>query len=193
MPALPDSTEACRAWRNAFLPMLMALDSSSENLLYQWLLQAVNARTAIEINHFQDESEGFPRFDRVLCSWFTKDSCLKGHFGTRIQAYIEENIAMNRTFRGRPLLNLVVREFDLDAALGGVVSAVELFQLQSQESELASLIHVRDKVRYILGQLPIHDRPHANMMFKWLYERFEKCQTASIGHRKNQGVSCRCQ
>jgi hypothetical protein len=34
---------------------------------------------------------------------------------------------MNRTFRGRLLLNLVVREFDLDAALGGVVFAVELF------------------------------------------------------------------
>jgi hypothetical protein len=31
---------------------------------------------------------------------------------------------MNRTIRGRPLLNLVVREFDLDAALAGVVSAV---------------------------------------------------------------------
>jgi hypothetical protein len=83
MLALPDLTGAFRAWRNAFLPMLMALDSSSENLLYQWLLQAFNARTAIEINHLRDESEGFPRFDRVFCSWFTKDLCLKGHFGTR--------------------------------------------------------------------------------------------------------------
>ena len=107
--------------------MLMALDSSSENLLYQWLLQAFNARTAIEINHLRDENEGFPRFDRSFCSWFTKNLCLKGYLGTRIQAYIEESIAMNRTFRGRPLLNLVVREFDLDAALGGVISAVELF------------------------------------------------------------------
>lgn len=33
---------------------------------------------------------------------------------------------MNRTLRGRPLLNLVVREFDLDATLGGVVSAVKI-------------------------------------------------------------------
>ena len=79
-----------------------------------------------QINHLRGEREGFPRFDGVLCSWFTKDACLKGHLGTRIQAYIEESIAMNRTLRGRPLLNLVVREFDLDAALGGVVSAVEL-------------------------------------------------------------------
>ena len=84
MLALPDSIGAFRAWRNAFLPMLMALDSSSENLVYQWLLQAFNARTAIEINHLRDESEGFLRFDRVCCSWFIKNSCLKGHFGIRI-------------------------------------------------------------------------------------------------------------
>ena len=49
------------------------------------------------------------RFDRVLCSWFTKDTCLKGHFGTRTQAFVEESIATNRTLRGRLLLNLVVR------------------------------------------------------------------------------------
>ena len=34
MLALPNLTGAFRAWRNAFLSMLMALDSSSENLLY---------------------------------------------------------------------------------------------------------------------------------------------------------------
>ena len=105
---------------------------------------------------------------------------MKGHFGTRIQAYIAESIATNRTLRVRPWLNLVVREDDLDAALGGVVSAVELFQLQSPESELASLIHFRDKVRYILGQLPIHERPHANMMSKLLYERLKQVKQLQL-------------
>ena len=105
---------------------------------------------------------------------------MKGHFGTRIQAYIAESIATNRTLRVCPWLNLVVREDDLDAALGGVVSAVELFQLQSPESELASLIHFRDKVRYILGQLPIHERPHANMMSKLLYERLKRVKQLQL-------------
>eukprot|EP00435_Cladocopium_sp_Y103_P071759 s497_g38.t1 len=180
MPPLPDSAGAFRAWRNAFLPMLMALDSSNENLLYQWLLQAFNAKSVQEVQHLRDESDGFPRFDRILCSWFTKESCLKGHFGTRIQAHIEESIANNRTLRGRPLLNLVVREFDLDAALGGVVSAVELFQLQSPESDLASLIHFRDKVRYILGQLPLYERPQENLMSKWLYERLKRVKQLQL-------------
>lgn len=65
-PQLPDSAGAFRAWRNAFLPLLMALDGSNENLLYQWLLQAFNARTVAEVNHFKDDGDGYPRFDRVL-------------------------------------------------------------------------------------------------------------------------------
>ena len=149
MPALPDSAGAFRAWKNAFLPLLIALDSSDQSHLYTWLLEAFNARTPQQTTRLQEDSDGFPRFDRVLCSWFTKDACLKGYFGTRIQAFIEESIARGMQLRGRPLLNLVVREFDLDAALGGVVSAVELFQISSPDSDMQSLIHFRDKVRYI--------------------------------------------
>ena len=178
MPALPDSAGSFRSWRNAFLPMLMALDSSPENFLYVWLLGAFNAKTTLEIQALKQDSEGFPRFDRILCSWFTKD--LKGHFGARIQSYIEECIATNSTLRGRPLLNMVVREFDLDAALGGVVSSVELFQLTSPESDLASLVHFRDKVRYILGQLPIQDRPQESLMSKWLYERLKRIRSLQL-------------
>ena len=88
----------------------MALDSSNENLLYTWLLQAFNARDRHDVELLRTDSQGFPRFDRVLCSWFTKEHCLKGHFGSRIQACIEESIARNETLRGRVLLNLVVRE-----------------------------------------------------------------------------------
>lgn len=118
MPALPDSAGSFRSWRNAFLPMLMALDSSPENFLYFWLLSAFNARSTQETQVLKQDSEGFPRFDRILCSCLTKD--LRGHFGARIQSYVEECIATNTALRGRPLLNMVVREFDLDAALGGV-------------------------------------------------------------------------
>lgn len=86
MPALPDSAGSFRSWRNAFLPMLMALDSSPENFLYFWLLSAFNARSTQETQVLKQDSEGFPRFDRILCSCLTKD--LRGHFGARIQSYV---------------------------------------------------------------------------------------------------------
>ena len=79
---------------------------------------------------FLQESSGrFPRFDWFLCSWFTRGICLKNNLGTRIQAFIEKSIVRGLHLCGRPLLKLAVREFDLDAALAGLVSSVALFQI----------------------------------------------------------------
>ena len=61
-----------------------------------------------------------------------------------------------------------------------VVSAVELFQWGAPESDLASLVHFRDKVRYILGQLPIHERPQDHMMSKWLFERLKRVKQLQL-------------
>ena len=174
MPSLPDSAGAFRSWKNAFLPMVIALDSSDQSYLYQWLTKAFNAKTPAEVQQLKLDSEGFPRFDRVLCSWCTRESCLKGHFGTRIQAFIEESMSHGYHLRGRPLLNMIIREFDLDAALGGMLSAVELFQIPSPDSDIQSLIHFRDKIRYILGQLSLGDRSTDVAMSKWLFERLKK-------------------
>ena len=175
MPALPESAGALRTWKNAFPPTLIAL----EGHLYQWLMVAFNAKTPAEIQHLRHESEGFPRFDRVLCSWFTRDSCLKGHFGIRIQAHLEM-MSNGISLRGRPLLHLVIREFDLDSALGSVVSSVELFQLQAPESDLQSLVAFRDKVQFIMGQLPINERPGDNLLAKFLYERLKKVRPLQL-------------
>ena len=140
---------------------------------------AFNAKTPAEIQHLRHESDGFPRFDRVLCSCFTRDSCLKGHFGIRIQAHLEM-MSNGISLRGRPLLNLVIREFDLDSALGSVVSSVELFQLQAPESDLQSLVAFRDKVQFIMGQLPINERPGDNLLAKFLYERLKKVRPLQL-------------
>lgn len=180
MPALPDSAGALRSWKNAFLPALIALDKSDEGHLYQWLMTAFNAKSAADVEYLRHESDGFPRFDCILCSWFSRDSCLKGYFGTRIQAHLEEMMANSISLRGRPLLNMIVREYDLDSALGSVVSAVELFQMPSPESDLSSLVSFRDKIQYVLGQLPVAERPSDQIMSKWLFEKLKKVRLLQL-------------
>ena len=80
----------------------------------------------------------------MACSWLTHGEALKGQFGPRIQSYIEMSITNYQVLRGRPILNMIVREFDLDDALGGVISAVELFQIPSPEGDYSSF---RDKAK----------------------------------------------
>lgn len=96
-----------------------------------------------------------------------------------------------RGLRGRHILNMVVREFDLDAALGGIISSIELFQLPSPENDnISSLIHFRDKIQYILGQLPISEKPSEDILSKWLFERLRKvkCLHLVIDRIKESGV-----
>ena len=75
---------------------------------------------------------------------------------------------------------MIVREFDLDDALGGVISAVELFQIPSPEGDYSSLVTFRDKAQHVLTQLPIAERPSDAMLSKWLYERLKKVRSFSI-------------
>ena len=48
------------------------------------------------------------------------------------------------------------------------------------DSDIQSLIHFRDKVRYVLGQLPIGERPNDGMMSKWLFERMKKVRQLQL-------------
>ena len=180
LPPLPDSAGALRSWKNAVLPMLIALDKSDQNFLYTWLMEAFHAKLPHEVEQLRFDSGGFPRFDRMLCSWLTRDSCLRGYFGPRIQSYLEESMTQGLQLRGRVLLNMIIREFDLDGALGGVVSSVELFQIPSPEGDQASLVSFRDRVQFILGQLPITDRPPDAMLSKWLFERLKRIRSMQI-------------
>lgn len=182
-PLLPESAGSLRQWKNVVLPMLTALDRSPEAHLHAWLRKAFNALDPTDIHALKvdSEGEGFPKFDRMLCSWFTgRGDSLKGYFGPRIQAYIEETMNLGTGLRGRPLLNMVVREFDLDNALGGVISGVELFQIASPEGDYQSLVHFRDRVQYVWSQLPIQERPSENMLSRWLFGRLKKIRSLSI-------------
>ena len=179
-PPLPDSAGALRQWKNTLVPMLNSLDKSAEGRVYTWLMKAFNATDPVDVQHLSMSSDEFPTLDRVLCSWLTKQDSLRGHFGPRIQAYIESALTNQQVLRGRPILNFIVREFDLDSALGGVISAVELFQIPAPENDHASLVNFRDKVQHILTQLPLGERPQDAMLSKWLFERLKRVRPLSI-------------
>ena len=72
------------------------------------------------------------------------------------------------------ILNFVAREFDADSTYGTVVSELELFSLPAPEGSMQSLKAWRDKVRYILSQLPTADRPSEKLLSKWIFERLKK-------------------
>ena len=173
-PALPESAGAFRAWRNSIVPMLAAFDRSPDGSVSEWILKALRARSETAILELHNSSDPYPRLDRVLAGALTKPEHLKSHFGLKFQSYIEDCESCSRPLRGRVLLNFVAREFDADSTYGTVVSELELFSLPAPEGSMQSLKAWRDKVRYILSQLPTADRPSEKLLSKWIFERLKK-------------------
>ena len=180
LPSLPDSAGSLRQWKNSLIPQLVALDKSSEGHLFNWLMKAFSAISDHDVRALQTSSDGFPKMDRMLCSWLTKGEALKGYFGPRIQSFLERSLTNQIPLRGRPILNIIVREFDLERSLGGMISSVELFQISSPEGDPTSLLAFRDKIQYILGQLPDAEKPPDPMLSRWMFERLKKVRAMSM-------------
>ena len=110
----------------------------------------------------------------MIASLLCKQEVLKTSFGLRVQSYIEACEASGTQIRGRYLSNLVSREFDTSAAAGAITSSLELFQLPVPQDSPAALKHWRDKVVYILSQLPAAQRPNEELMSQWIYDTLKK-------------------
>eukprot|EP00435_Cladocopium_sp_Y103_P068674 s1190_g32.t1 len=173
LPQLPESASQYRSWRNSVRTMLLSYDQSQEGLLHQWLTPAFTARGA-QSDALRNDSGDFPRLDRVLASVLCRQDTLRTAFGLRIQSYVEACEGSGHQIRGRYILNLVAREYDVSAASGAITSSLELFQLPIPQDSAAALKQWRDKAVYILSQLQPHQRPNEELMSQWIYTTLKK-------------------
>ena len=173
LPNLPDSASHFRTWKNSVRTVILSYDQSHEGHLTPWLNRAFQLR-GIEAEELRINSEAFPRMDRVLASVLCRQEVLKTAFGLRIQSYVEACEAEGVQVRGRFIINLISREFDTSAASGAITSSLELFQLPTPQDSVAAVKQWRDKVVYILSQLPANQRPNEELMSQWIYATLKK-------------------
>ena len=173
LPNLPETAAQFRTWRNATRTAILAYDQSSEGHLTPWLSKAFTLR-GDEAKELQRDSEGFPRFDRVIASVLCKPEVLRSSFGLKVQAYVEKCEMSGESVRGRMLINMVSSEFDTSHASTSITSSLELFQLPAPQDSATGLKNWADKVTYVLSQLPIADRPQDSLMSQWAYNSLKK-------------------
>ena len=173
LPSLPESAAQYRTWRNSTRTSILAYDMSPHGLLTPSFTKAFTAR-GDEAKRLINDSEGFPRFDRVIASVLCKPEVLKSSFGLKVQSYVERCEMEGECIRGRVIINLVSTEFDTSHASTSITSSLELFQLPSPQDNAAGLRHWADKVTYVLSQLPVADRPQASLMSQWAYNSLKK-------------------
>ena len=152
------------------------------------------ALTSVKMKALRTSSGIMPRFDKALAASFMMPTHLHGSFGLRFQAYAEECELAGVPQRGRYMLALVCREFDIDRDRGSMIGEIQLLAIPCEQDSMGALIAFRDRVNYVLTQIPLVDRPQDRLMGKWLYERLKpaNCLKRWVEKIKDSKESSKC-
>ena len=85
-----------------------------------------------------------------------------------MQACIELCTRSFVTPKGRRILAIVSRYFDLDRMRGSVIRASTLFQIELRGSSIKDLRDFTKRICLVLGAVPVAQRPDARPMGEWL-------------------------
>ena len=118
-----------------------------------------------------DSSELVPRLDRWLASQLLK--AMKGvpELQFRVQGYIEKCTREGQAPRGRVILSMISRHFDLDRTRGSLLTSQSIFQVELSGYSTANLREFSSRVMYVLNSIPQEDWPSRRMLGEWLFHR----------------------
>ena len=110
---VPDNAAGFRTWRNALLVQIAKLDQSSQDIVHGWLSKA-----------FQLD----PRLDAFVAREMSSLRVWKPvpDVGQEVTAYVERCGQQGISPKGRYMLALLTRYFDLDRVRGSVLTASTL-------------------------------------------------------------------
>jgi len=121
---LPNNAADFRVWKNTLILMLGRLDISGMDYLTNWIAIAFRVDSAEECSN----SSGLvPRLDRWLAAELIKG--LKGvpELQFKIQGCIESCTRQSQAPRGRVVIHMISRHFDLDRVRGSLITSQSVF------------------------------------------------------------------
>ena len=166
---LPNNASDFRAWKNSLYLIMANLDISGVDYLSSWISKAFKIG-----EDCTDSSELVPRLDRWLASQLLK--AMKGvpELQFRVQGFIEKCTREGQAPRGRVILSMISRHFDLDRTRGSLLTSHSIFQVELSGYSTANLREFSSRVMYVLNSIPQEDWPSRRMLGEWLFHRLKQ-------------------
>ena len=126
----------------------------------------------------KSDSELCPRLDKIIASELVDPKHLtsSNEFGLEFQAYLEECAMDGTPARGRYMINMLAKTFDLDKHRGALLTQLQVLQIPLEGFSVPQLTTFRQKVTYALNSVPKSDRPNDRLLGEWLYQRLKGCK-----------------
>ena len=175
LEVVPQSAADFRAWKTNFFLMLGRLDISSNEYLSKW------AATAFEVGQekeCQSSSGLIPRFDRWLAPELLKNARSSPELLFKVQGYVERCARQSTVPRGRMILYMIARHFDLDRTRGSLLTSQSIFQVELNGFSLKDLQEFSGTVMKTLNSIDPADWPNQRMLGEWFVSSVEECSKA---------------
>ena len=116
---LPNNAADFRAWKNSLILMLGRLGISGNDYLTNWISRAFRVDSAQECSTSTDL---VPKLDRWLASELIKGFKELPELQFKVQGYIEGCTRQSQAPRGRAVVQMISRHFDLDRVCGPLIT-----------------------------------------------------------------------
>ncbi|OLP93635.1 hypothetical protein AK812_SmicGene24425 [Symbiodinium microadriaticum] len=189
---IPPDAASFRTWKNGFKVQLSKLDTSGQGIVLAWISRGFDAdRVDLE------DSGLLPRLDAWVAGELSSGRVLKqsSELEQDITAYIERCSQLDRSPKGRVMLSIIARHYDLDRVRGSVLTASTLFQIELGGNSIKDLRDFVNRIRIVLSAIPVGQRPDDRLTGEWLFHRVKHIRklerviedirdSASTSHRR---------
>ena len=165
---IPVDAAGFRIWKNALHVQIAKLDMSGQGVVHNWF-----SRSFKDDKETPEDSGLLPRLDAWIAGEMSSLRVVKQvpDLEQEITTYVEICGQPDTSPKGRYMLALLSRCFDLDRLRGSVLTASTLFQVEIAGNSLKDLRDFVRCVRMVLSQIPIGQRPDDRLTGEWLLHR----------------------
>ena len=148
------------------------LEISDRDYLAHWLSKAYEVNSDEAIKH---DSGCVPRLDRWLAAEISKGCENVPELQCKM-GYTEGCARIGNPPRGRYLLHIVSRHFDIDRTRGSLLTSQSIFQIGLDGYSAKHLQEFSGRVLRTLNSVPQEDWPSQRVMGEWLFHRLRQAR-----------------
>jgi len=163
---MPKSIPDFRRWKNSLILLLGRLDISGSDYLTFWISRAFKVNTT----EFCAGSSGLvSRLDRWLASQLIKG--LKGvpDLQFKVRGYVKPCAREGTAPRGRAVLQMISRHFDLDRVRGSLITSQSIVELHGYPT--SNLQEFSAQVMKVFNSIPHEEWPNKRMLGEFLFHK----------------------
>ena len=171
--SLPQDAAAFRGWKNGLVTKLCSIDLTGRDIILEWILEALDPNS--DLNNSQ--CMFLPRLDAYLAAVLTEPKHLRGDLGVQFQSYVEQCQQNRVSPKGRFMLQLIARRFQLDLNRGANLTQQSLLELTLDSYTAEALAKFIERIELVLNSIPTSHQPSEMTKFTWLFSRLKHCRT----------------